>query len=62
MKKQKGNALLGLIIIVLVIAGGIGWVKNLYALFHLTGKEALGEILMRVFGIFPLIGAFVGYI
>lgn len=46
-----------------VVAGFVGWVLNLIAVFNLTTASPLGWIIGRLLGIFvPFIGAILGYI
>ena len=46
----------------LLIAGLVGWVLNLVAVFSLTLQSPIGWIIGRVVGIFiPIVGAILGY-
>jgi hypothetical protein len=64
MKKQKGNAAVGVMVIVMVIAAVVGWVWNLVKLFHMTDVgNHVGELVIRLIGVFTgLVGAVVGYL
>jgi hypothetical protein len=62
--KQRGAAaLLGLIVLLIGLAAAVGYVWNIVKLFGMTGIEGhVGEFVMRVAGLIPVIGAIVGYL
>lgn len=60
--KQRGNALLGLIILIVVVLAGAGWIKNIIKLVAMPGIEGhVGEFVVRLVGIIPFVGAIVGW-
>ena len=57
---MKANELFGLVVIGIVMAGGAGWIMNIYKLC--TSYESEGMILARAAGIFvPPLGCVLGY-
>lgn len=64
MKKQKGMAeYLILAWIVLLIAGGIGWIMNIVDIAQADWSHITGMLILRVIGIFiPPLGAVLGYL
>ena len=63
MKNQKGNALLGLLVIVTVIAAVVGYIWNIVKLFGIEKIDGnMGEVVIRIIGIFTgIVGAIAGY-
>lgn len=60
--KQKGNAFLGLLVIVVALASILGYVLNIIKLHNHVGALTVTE-LERVIGIVvPFVGAVLGYI
>lgn len=49
-------------IIILIIVGSIGWVKNIVLLTKLDFKAPYKAEVIRGIGLFPLVGAVTGYI
>jgi len=66
MKKQKGNAIISLIGILIILAmaigAGTGWVLNIIAIAHANFNDITGLLVLRIIGVFvaPL-GAILGY-
>ena len=45
-----------------IIAVVYGWVANIVQIFGLTMADSIGEIIVRVIGVFiPFVGAILGY-
>ena len=58
---KMGKFIAVLAVFAAIIAAVIGWGMNLYKLFHLTDASAIGEIVIRILGIVPVVGAVVGW-
>jgi len=63
MKKQNGNALIGAVVAILMMAGAIGWVWNIVKLFQALAYDISAMFVARCVGVFfaPL-GAILGYL
>jgi len=61
---KKVNTVLGVLgfYFVIVLIGIIGWVMNLYKLSQCDFEQPYQAEIIRVVGIFPLVGAVTGYI
>jgi hypothetical protein len=61
--KQGGNAIIGLLALIFIIAGVWGWVANILALVHHVGEGYTFLELVRLLGIlvFPL-GVVLGWL
>ena len=63
MKKQNGNALIGAVVAILMMAGAIGWVWNIVKIVQSLGYDLTTLFVARCVGVFfaPL-GAILGYL
>ncbi len=60
---EKAPAWFVFMLLGVVVAGLIGWVLNIIAVFSLTLQSPIGWIICRVVGIFiPIVGAILGYV
>lgn len=59
---MKGATLVGLVYVILLLAGIVGWVMNIVTVVHLLSDPLTGFFVLRCIGIllFPL-GAVLGY-
>ncbi len=62
MKNQKGFTSVEFIVVVLLLAGIVGWIMNIAAIVHSDFDHFTGLLVVRIIGIFvaPL-GAVLGY-
>lgn len=62
MKKQQGNAIVGLLFAVIWVGAIVGWVLNIMVVAETTNASITGMFILRCIGIFvaPL-GAVLGY-
>jgi len=62
MKKQAGNAMLGLVSIVIILLGVGGWVANIVKLIGMIGGEITTMFVARAVGVFAApFGAVLGF-
>ena len=58
-----GTVAAGLVMLAIFCAGVVGWIMNIFSVFQMTMETGLGEMVVRIAGIFiPFIGAVAGYI
>ena len=63
MKNKKAQAeIFGLFLIIIVVLGGIGWVKNIIELTKCDFKSPYKAEVVRVVGLLPMVGAITGWI
>lgn len=61
-KNQRGNIFLGLLIIALWVAAGVGYVINIVKIVGLWHAPIASEIVIRAIGVFAApLGAIAGY-
>jgi hypothetical protein len=57
------QVIFGLGIIGLWVAAVIGWIMNIFTLYHMSFANMTGELIVRIIGIFVApIGAIMGYV
>lgn len=65
MKNQRGTTLLELILAVLILLGVIGYILNIYKLASVLLTPGIlewtGLLVLRLLGLIPIVGAFVGW-
>jgi len=62
MIRQKGNTILGLLIIIIAILGFIGWIMNIVDIIHSSFNPVSTLLILRFVGIvIAPIGAFLGW-
>lgn len=60
--KEKFGIGLTIIIFVLLLLGGIGWIKNIVKLVHLDFDAPYKAEVIRIVGVVPAVGAITGWI
>ena len=62
MNKQKGFTAVELTVVIVLLAGVVGWIMNIVTIAHANFNEITGMFILRIIGIFvaPL-GAVLGY-
>jgi prepilin-type N-terminal cleavage/methylation domain-containing protein len=60
-RNEKGFTLIELMIVIIIIGGGIGWVMNLVKLADTDFEEPYKTEIIRTISLVPFIGAFTGY-
>jgi hypothetical protein len=63
MKSKKAQAeIFGLFMLIIIVLGGIGWVKNIIDLTKCDFKAPYKAEVVRVVGLLPMVGAITGWI
>jgi hypothetical protein len=62
MKNQNGFAAIELIFVIVFSFGILGYILNIYKLAQCDFEPSYKEEVIRTFGLFPPVGAVVGYL
>lgn len=63
MRKQFGYTLTEIIVVLMILAGGIGWIWNIVKLCAMSFDPLTGLLVVRAIGIFVFpVGMVVGYL
>jgi hypothetical protein len=62
MKKQRGSTVLEVLALIILLAGGTGWVKNVIKLSDCDFEAPYKAEVIHTIGLIPPIGAITGYL
>lgn len=61
--KQKGFALLQMIVVFVLLFGVGGWIANIVKIFAIMNEPITGMLILRIVGVFAApVGAVLGYL
>jgi len=63
MKLQKGFTIAEILVMLVILVGGSGWIWNIVKIFHSNFHDITGTLALRLFGILVVpLGAVMGFL